>query len=109
MIDATRRTESLKQEVDPLILPQTNRLHESFLVRGEDASNVAVAAISALPSRHRIGFSTHQIIQHWKSFTDLEQTFVVSRRMRSSAFTHNSALSESPRQKTQSSGQRWGT
>ena len=31
-----------QQETDPLFLPQLNKLHETSLVRGEDASNVVV-------------------------------------------------------------------
>ena len=70
---------SQQQETAPLFLPQLNRLHCDE-ASGEDASNVAVAAI---PVQNRL---THQIIQHWQPFKDLKQTFAVSR-----AFTHSSA------------------
>ena len=43
---------SQQQESAPLILPQLNRLHEAFLVRGEDASMLLL-----LPSRHRIAYT----------------------------------------------------
>ena len=36
---------SQQQEAAPLFLPQLNRLHEASIVRGEDASNVAVDTI----------------------------------------------------------------
>jgi hypothetical protein len=36
---------SHQQETDPLSLPQLNCLNESFLVGGEDASNVTVTHI----------------------------------------------------------------
>ena len=48
---------SQQQEAAPLVVPQLNRLHETFLVRGEDVSNVPVAVI---PSQNRL---THQIVQ----------------------------------------------
>ena len=38
---------SLQQEAAPLFLPQLDRLHETNITRGEDASNVVVAAIPA--------------------------------------------------------------
>ena len=49
-------------------------------MRAEDTSHVVVADMPGLSSRHRIRVSTHQIIQHWKPFTDLKHTFAVSRR-----------------------------
>jgi hypothetical protein len=38
---------SQQEEAAPLFLLQLNRLHEAYIVRGEDASNIAVAAILA--------------------------------------------------------------
>ncbi len=43
-------------------------------MRGEDACNLAVAAI---PAQHRL---THQILNHWLPFQDLKQALAVSRR-----------------------------
>jgi hypothetical protein len=65
---------SQQEEACPLFLPQLNRLNEAFLVRGEDASNVAVTPI---PPQRRL---THQILQHRNTFQVLQQTFAVSRR-----------------------------
>jgi hypothetical protein len=65
---------SQQQEAAPLFLPQLDRLNEAFLVREEDAPNVAVTPI---PLQHR---RTQQIIKHWQSVQDLQQTFTVSRR-----------------------------
>ena len=65
---------SQQQQAASLFVPQLNRLHEAFLVRGGDASNVAVAAI---PAHNRL---THQIVQHWQPFQNLKLTFAVSRR-----------------------------
>jgi hypothetical protein len=44
-----------QQEVATLLRPQLNRLREAYIVRGEDASNVA-----AIPAQNRL---THQILQ----------------------------------------------
>jgi hypothetical protein len=57
-----------------LTIPLLNRLHEA-LVRGEDASNVAVTAI---PAQNRV---TLQILSMCQPFKDLKQTFAVSRRV----------------------------
>jgi hypothetical protein len=46
----------------------------TFLLRGEDASNVAVTPI---PLQNRL---TQQIIKHRQPVNDLKHTFVVSRR-----------------------------
>ncbi len=64
---------SQQLEAAPLFLPQLNRLHEAYIVRGQDASNVAGAAIA----EHR---RTQQIINLWQPFKDLKQNFVDSRR-----------------------------
>ena len=45
---------SQQEEVTPLFIPQLNRLHESYIVRGEDTSNVSVAVIPVQKTR------THQ-------------------------------------------------
>ena len=50
---------SQQQQDDLLYIPQLNRLTEAFLVRGEDASNVAVTAI---PAQNRV---TLQILSMW--------------------------------------------
>jgi hypothetical protein len=63
---------SQQQEAAPLFIPQLNRLHEAYIVRGEDASNVA-----AIPAQNRL---PQQIISLWQPFKDLKQTFAVSRR-----------------------------
>ena len=49
---------SHQEEGAPPFLPQLNRLHEVYIVWGEDDSNVAVAVI---PAQHRV---TQQIIRH---------------------------------------------
>jgi hypothetical protein len=43
---------SQQHEAAPLFLPQLDRLNEAFLVRGEDASNVAVTPIPENVSIH---------------------------------------------------------
>jgi hypothetical protein len=63
---------SQEQEAARLFLPQLNRLHEAYIVRGEDASNVA-----AIPAQNRL---THQILHHFQQLKDLKETFAVSRR-----------------------------
>ena len=60
------------QEAAPLRFRQLDRLHETLIVRGEDASNVPVTPI---PAQCRV---TQQIIRHWQPFHDLKQTFAVS-------------------------------
>ena len=47
---------SQQQEAAPLFFPQLNRLHEAYIVRGEDASNAVATTISAQKTL------THQII-----------------------------------------------
>jgi hypothetical protein len=66
---------SQQQEDAPLFVPQLNRLHEASIVRGEDASNVAVTAI---PAQNRV---TLQILSMWQPFVNLNLTFAVSRRV----------------------------
>ncbi len=61
-----------QQEAGTLFLPQLNSLHEAYIVRGEDASNVA-----AIPAQNRL---THQILSTWQHLKDLKQPFAVSRR-----------------------------
>ena len=51
-------------------LPQSNQA----ILWGEDASEAGLT----IPSQVRL---THQILQHWQSFRDLKQTFVVSSRV----------------------------
>ncbi len=63
---------SQQEEAAPLLLPQLNRIHEAYIVRGEDASNV-----SAIPAQNRL---THQILHHFQQFKDLKETFAVSCR-----------------------------
>jgi len=63
---------SQQEEAAPLLFPQLNRLQEAYIVRGEDASNVA-----AIPAQHRL---THQILHHFQKFKDLKETFAVSHR-----------------------------
>ncbi len=47
-------------------------------MRGENASNVAVAAnLATIPAQNGL---SQQIIRHWHPFKDLKQTFAVSRR-----------------------------
>jgi hypothetical protein len=53
---------SQQQEDAPLFVPQLNRLHEASIVRGEDASNVAVTDI---PAQNRV---TLQILSMWQPF-----------------------------------------
>ena len=36
---------SQQQEDAPLLIPQFNRLHETYIVRGDDVSNVPVSVI----------------------------------------------------------------
>jgi hypothetical protein len=60
-----------QQEAGTLFLPHLNSLHEAYIVRGEDASNVA-----AIPAQNRL---THQILSMWQHFKDLKQTFAVFR------------------------------
>jgi hypothetical protein len=62
------------QEDVPLLIPQLHHLHEVYIVRGEDVSNVAVAVI---PAQKRL---TQQSISLCQPFKDLKQTFAVSRR-----------------------------
>ena len=47
---------SQQQETAPIFLPQLNRLHEVYIVRRDDVSNVAVVVI---PTQHGV---TQQII-----------------------------------------------
>jgi hypothetical protein len=61
-----------QQEAGPLLIPQLNRLHEAYFLRGDDASNVA-----AIPTQNRL---THQILSMWQHFKDLKQTFADWRR-----------------------------
>ena len=65
---------SRQKEDNHLSSPQLNRLHEA-IVRGEDASNVAVTAV---PAQNRV---TLQILSMWQPFKDLKLTFAVSRRV----------------------------
>jgi hypothetical protein len=50
-----------------------NWLYETYIVWGEDDSNVTV-----IPAQNRL---THQILIMWQSFKGLKQTFVVSCRV----------------------------
>ena len=73
--DGLSSQDGASQEEDaPLTIPQLNRLTEASLMRGEDASNVAVTAIPAQNNR-----VTLQILSMWQPFKDLKQTFAVSR------------------------------
>jgi hypothetical protein len=65
---------SQQQEDAPLFIPQLNRLHGASIVRGKDASNVAV---TAMPVQNRI---TLQILSMWEPFKVLKQTISVSLR-----------------------------
>ena len=62
------------QETTPLFLPWSNLLHETYIGRGEDTSNVVVPVI---PTQNRV---TEEIISQRQVFEDLRQTCVVSRR-----------------------------
>ena len=66
---------SQEEEDTPLFLSQLNHLHEVYIVWGDDVSNVADAVI---PVQNRF---TQQIIILCHPFKDLNQTFVVSRRV----------------------------
>ncbi len=68
---------SQQQEDAPVTIPQLNRLTEASLMRGEDASNVAVTAIPAQNNR-----VTLQILSMWQPFKDLKQTFAVEPQCR---------------------------
>ena len=50
---------SQQEETAPLFLPQLNRLHEAYIVRGEDASNAG----ATIPAQQTL---THQIISLWR-------------------------------------------
>jgi hypothetical protein len=70
IVEGSRR----QKEDAPITFPQLNRLHEA-IVRGEDASNVAVTAV---PAQNRV---TLQILSMWQPVKDLKLTFAVSRRV----------------------------
>jgi hypothetical protein len=55
IVEGSRR----QKEDAPITFPQLNRLHEA-IVRGEDASNVAVTAV---PAQNRV---TLQILSMWQ-------------------------------------------
>jgi hypothetical protein len=63
---------SQQKEDATLTIPQLNRLHESYIVWGEDVSNVDVTVI---PAQNKVNL---QILSMWSPFKDLKQTFVVS-------------------------------
>jgi len=66
---------SQQEEDSSLAIPQINRLHEDYIVRDEDTSNVAVAVI---PAQNKV---TLQIFSMWSPFKDLKQNFAVSIRV----------------------------
>jgi hypothetical protein len=57
---------SQQEEDSSLTIPQINRLHEDYIVRDEDTSNVAVAVI---PAQNKV---TLQIFSMWSPFKDLK-------------------------------------
>jgi len=65
---------SQQEEDSSLTIPQINRLHEDYIVRGEDTSNVVVTVI---PTQYKVIL---QILSMWSPFKDLKQNFAVSIR-----------------------------
>ena len=57
---------SQQQEDTSFNVPQINRLHEVYIVRGEDDSN---GVVTAIPSQYKV---TLQILKMWSPFKDLK-------------------------------------
>jgi hypothetical protein len=60
---------SQQQEASALFVPQLKKLDEAFHVRDEDASD-----LPTIPLQKRV---THKILNHFRPFKDLKETFAV--------------------------------